>query len=708
MAQKILVIAEKPDMGRKIASALTGPVKNGQGCVYTADATVSWGIGHLLELAMPEEYDEKYKKFSWENLPFIPEKFIVKVTKEKSSQFKILKDLINSHDIIVNAGDPGREGQLIVDEILTYLRCKKPVKRLLLPELRPSAIQKAWAQMEDNIKYHNLYLAGLARGYADYLTGLNGTPAFTLLGQSKGYKGLLSVGRVQSPTLAIVVNRDKEIENFIPKDYYVVTAPINSPGKKPEKFNSTFKPNKEKDFNFIDEEGRLISKEKAQELINLCSNKPAKVIKYEIKDGLENPPLPFSLSKLQSFINSKFSLGAKEILDSCQSLYEKHEAQSYPRSDCQYLPEAAHSDAKNVLSAILKAWPEFQNIINNANVNIKHSCFNDSKLTDHYAIIPTVVSPNINNLSEKEKKVYKTVCQRYIAQFYPACKFKTATIELEIEGQIFKATGKVITEPGWKQVYSGETKDINEQENEEDNQSLPELTVGEILSSGQLISQLKQTKPPARFTEGSLIEAMANVHTLVSDPQKKAILKDKKGIGREATRTQIIDNLIKRNLLLKDGKKLISSQGARALINALPTKIVDPALTAVWEDALDKIAEGKITLDNFMSKQKEWIIQMIQIAKTTDIKIDGSMYAKKTENIQSQNSNSNSKPYPKKTSTSTSIKKPIFSKEELNDGDTCPNCKKGKMVKRVAKASGKEFLGCNNFPKCNFLHWPKN
>lgn len=717
---KILVIAEKPDMGRKIAQALKGPVKNGQGCVYTTDATVSWAIGHLMELAMPAEYKPEWEKFNWDNLPMIPDQWIVKVTKEKSAQFKILKELIKDHDIIVNAGDPGREGQLIIDEILSYLKCKKPVKRLLLPELRPAAIQKAWSQMQDNAKFFPLYQAGLARGYADWLVGLNATPAYTLLGQKKGYKGVLSVGRVQSPTLAIVVRRDQEIENFVPKDYYVLKAQVtSSQEKKINDFFALWKPTSTTNALVIDEEKRLIDASFANKVAQLCSGKKAVVTHFEIKDGSESPPMPFSLSKLQSFANSKHSLGAKEILDSCQSLYEKHEAQSYPRSDCQYLPEAAHADAVKILNVIATSWSEFAPLCAKADVSIKHSCWDDSKLTDHYAIIPTVVSPSMQALSDKDKKVYKSVCQRYLAQFFPACKFKTATIELDIEGEKFRAVGKIITDPGWRQVYS--TLELKEEETEasvDDSQALPELSVGDVLFCSKVNVEKKQTKPPARFTEGSLIEAMANVHTLVSDPQQKAILKEKKGIGREATRTQIIENLIRRTLMLKEGKKLISSPGARALITALPSKVTDPALTAIWEDGLDKIAQGKVTLDAFMQKQIQWVSQLIAQARVSEINI----LPRAPSNFKTNStSGATASPGAQKTSKSSSAKesKPKDMKAvwnanakinatDLKAGDKCPKCSKGVMNKRVAKASGKEFLGCAAWPKCDYSFWPKN
>lgn len=717
---KILVIAEKPDMGRKIAQALKGPMKNGHGCVYTSDATVSWAIGHLLESVMPKEYNPEWEKFNWNNLPMFPEKWITKITKEKANQFKILKELVASHDIIVNAGDPGREGQLIVDEILTYMKCRKPVKRLLLPELRPAAIQKAWAAMEDNAKYFPLYQAGLARGYADWLVGLNLTPAYTLLGQKQGYKGVLSVGRVQSPTLAIVVKRDHIIENFIPRDYYILKATMASHPQQNKKINNFFafwKHQKTTAPTLLDEDKRLIDAAFAKDVAQKVKGKNAKVISFEIQDGTESPPLPFSLSKLQSFANSKYSFGAKEILDGCQVLYEKHEAQSYPRSDCQYLPEAAHADGPKILQVIAQSFPEFAPLCAKADPTIKHAVWNDSKLTDHYAIIPTVVAPTMTALSAKEQKIYRSVAQRYLAQFFPVCKFKTAIIEVEVEGEIFRSSGKIILDPGWKVVFSGADAEEKEEGKEGEGdieQKLPELTVGEILLCQDCAIENKKTKPPARFTEGSLIEAMANIHTLVDDPAKKAILKEKKGIGREATRTQIIENLIRRSLLLKEGKKLISSSGARGLIGALPAKVTDPALTAIWEDALDKIAENKVSLDSFMEKQKQWVAQLIEQAKTTQMTIapqqaiqNGKAGASKpgVAGKTAAKSGAPAKSAPaKKTDWSANAK---ISVDTMNAGDTCPKCKKGKMLQRTAKASGKTFFGCNLFPKCDYTYWPK-
>lgn len=706
---KILVIAEKPDMGRKIAQALKGPAKNGAGCVYTTDATVSWAIGHLLESGKPADYKEEWGRFSWDNLPMVPEKWITKVTKDKAAQFKILKELIASHDVIVNAGDPGREGQLIVDEILDYLKCKKPVKRLLLPELRPAAIQKAWAAMEDNKKYFNLYQAGLARGYADWLVGLNATPAYTLLGQAKGYRGVLSVGRVQSPTLAIVVRRDLEIDSFVPKEYFVVKATIDSGAqKKINPFFAFWKHQKTTAPQLLDKDGRLIDKTFAQNLMSKCKGKNAKVVHFDITDGSESAPLPFSLSKLQSFANSKYSLGAKEILDGCQTLYEKHEAQSYPRSDCQYLPEAAHADGSKILAVIAKSFPEFAAICAKADPTIKHNVWDDSKLTDHYAIIPTVTAPNMALLTDKEKKIHKSVAQRYLAQFFPVCRFKKATIEVEIEGEIFRSTGKIITDPGWRVVYAAE--DLDEEASDDIEQKLPSVAVGDVLLCTDCKAESKKTKPPARFTEGTLIEAMANIHTLVDDPEKKAILKDKKGIGREATRTQILDNLIRRELLLRDGKKIISSGSARGLIGALPTKVTDPILTAVWEDALDKIADGKLSMDAFMQKQIQWVTQLVAQAKTTDLKIEPSAMpvtsktTSKSAGGKSVVSKSAAKPAVK-TDWAANAK---IDAQNLKAGDLCPKCKKGKMSARVAKASGKTFFGCNLFPKCDYTFWPKD
>jgi len=696
-----LIIAEKPDMGKQIASVLNQPHKKGDGFIETAEGTVTWCIGHILELMNPEGYDPDWKLWKFENLPMIPKDWKYSVTSSKAKQFKVIKELLKNATEIVNAGDPGREGQLIVDEVLHYLNNKKPVKRILLHSLDNQSVLKAFANLEDNTKFYPIYQAGLARGYADWLMGLNATRAYTLLGQKKGYKGVLSVGRVQSPTLAIVVNRDETIENFIPKDYYTINGLFN---KDNAGFKAYWKPQENITPEiWLDDEKRLINKEEAESIANKIKLKNATVKQYEEKDGEEGPPLPFSLSELQGYASAKWGMGAKQILDTCQSLYEK-KLQSYPRTDCTYIPEVLHREASIISANIGASIPALTTAANNANLSLKSKAWNDKKVaeSEHYGLIPTKEIANFNSLNGDEQKIYKAVCERYLAQFYPPCLYRAATIDIICENELFKATGKVIKDLGWKAVFKEQIEEPEENENsDEEEQIFPNIKTGDVLICSNSTMLCKLTKPPSRFTEGTLLKAMKNVHTLVSDPVQKKKLRETKGIGQEATRTQIIETLFKRELLLKKGKQVISSDAGRALIHALPTKVTDPALTAVWENALEQIAKGNLTLEVFIDKQSAWVRQLIEQAKTSEISVAASP-AKENKQY--------SKPYAKPSTTKTSTTKTTSktaTKSKAGGTGTCPKCGVGEMQPRVAKASGKKFLGCSNFPKCNHSIWEK-
>lgn len=692
-----LIIAEKPDMGRKIAAALPKPHKQGNGYIQTAGGKVTWAIGHLMKSFEPKEYNPAWEKWSLDSLPMLLTDWKIKVEPEKAKQFKIVKDLISEASEIVNAGDPGREGQLIVDEILYYLNNKKPVKRVLLFSLDAKYIQQAFTQLKDNRDYFHLYEAAVCRGFADWSLGMNGTVAFTLKAQKSGYKGVLSVGRVQSPTLAIVVRRDEEIENFVPKQYFVITGHFLH---NQNLFNAYWKPQDSTPPAWIDSESRLINQQAAIDIANKVKGKPAVIKSYEEKEGKEPPPLPFSLSKMQIYANAKWSMSAKEVLDVCQALYEKHELQTYPRTDCQYLPENQLGDAQEILNHISQSHSNLANAVAGADTTLKSAAWNDSQLGEHFGLIPTKKQADLSQLSEKEKKIYQAVCERYIAQFYPPCEYKSAVVTIECEQEIFKANGKVITDPGWKKIFNND-EETEETSNDEEEQVFPQMSSGQQIKCENSKLQDKKTTPPPYFNEGSLIKAMTNVHTLVSDPEQKKKLKEKKGIGQEATRTQIIENLFKRNLLIRQGKKVISSPAGRSLVHALPKKVTDPALTAVWEDALDKIALGKLGADLFKQKQNQWITQLVEEAKNTEI---GSIAqnlptpAKSTKKSSSGGSPSTSAP--KKTTSSNSNSK--------GKGTTCPQCKKGQMVEKTAKASGKKFFGCSTWPACNHVEWPKN
>ncbi len=705
---KRLIIAEKPDMARKIASALKGPVKSGQGYIETAEATVSWAIGHIMKSLEPHEYDKKWEKWSFDNLPICIPKWQIKVDEKKAAQFKVLKTLIAQSDEIINAGDPGREGQLIVDEILHYLNNKKPVKRILLYSLDKQSIQKAWANLEDNQKYYPLYLAGVCRGEADFAIGMNATRAFTLMAQKNGYKGVLSVGRVQSPTLAIVVKRDEEIESFVPHTYYTISGLFSLPAlTKADAFTAYWKPNPSTNIQSLDSEKRLIDAQLAQSIIQKVNQKPAKVIDFEEHLGKENAPLPFNLSKLQIFASSKWGMGAKDVLDACQSLYEKHELQTYPRTDCQYLPENQFGDAAQILAHIQVSHPHLQKAASGANPQLKGEAWNDKKLGEHFGLIPTKKQANLNDLTDKEKKIYQAVCEVYIAQFYPPCEFKASSVLIDCSGEHFKANGKIILKPGWKAVYK-DAEEESDAQNDEESQIFPDIKKDSDLFCHEAKKAEKKTKPPARFTEGTLIKAMTNVHLLVSDPVQKKKLQEKKGIGQEATRTHIIENLFNKQLLLKQGKQLVSSDAGRVLVHALPKKIIDPGLTAIWEDALDRIADGTLDAKSFKEKQDAWIAQIVTDAQTVQMKkIDASnnvnLKDKKTVSPSAATTKKASVGAVQKPASSGVAQKPAV--KTTGGKMKCPACANGILVERVAKASGKTFYGCNQFPNCKQVQW---
>jgi DNA topoisomerase III len=685
-----VIIAEKPDMGRKIAAALAKPHKNGNGYIETADGIVTWCIGHIMKSFEPNEYNPAWEKWSFEQLPMLIDEWKIKIEPEKSKQFKVIKELLSTCTEVVNAGDPGREGQLIVDEVLQYLKFKKPSKRVLLYSLDQKSIKQAFANLQDNKNFFNLYEAGVCRGYADWLMGMNATRAYTLLAQKSGYKGVLSVGRVQSPTLAIVVRRDEEIENFKPHEYATIIAHFDHQGKT---FNAYWKHQQSTPKDWLDSEGRLINLQAATQISQKVINKNGIIKNYEEKDGKENAPLPFNLSKMQIYANAKWGMSAKEVLDTCQALYEKHELQTYPRTDCQYLPENQFSDASIILDHLKNSQPNLTQAINGANPNFKGASWDDSKLGEHFGLIPTKKQADLNQLSPNEKRIYQAVCERYVAQFYQACEYKTAAIIVECEQEIFKANGKIIIKPGWRSIFSNEEEAEEKINDDEQEQVFPNIAPNQQVLCKNSKKQEKKTSAPPRFTEGTLIKAMTNVHTLVSDPEQKKKLKEKKGIGQEATRTQIIENLFRRTLFTKQGKQIISSSAARSLIHALPKKVTDPALTAVWEDALDRIAEGKISAQTFKEKQNQWVIQLIEEAKKTTMAaiVQSAPPAKTSSNKINVGSS------PVKSTTKPSVK-----------GQSCPKCNVGQMVERTAKTSGKKFMACNNYPKCDHVEWPKN
>lgn len=713
-----LFIAEKPSMARSIAKNLPGPHSNKDGYIETGGGLVSWCIGHLLETSPPDAYDPKYEKFPWkfEDLPIIPTEWKLQVSKDKDKQVKIIKDLLKKCSEVVNAGDPGREGQLIVDELLVYLNNRKPVKRILLNALDDISVKKELLNLFDNTQFEPLYQAGLGRQRADWLVGMNMSRAYTILGSAAGYRGVLSVGRVQSPTLAIIVRRDREIENFVPIDYWTIKAKFESDlsGEKSQFWTAWMPPGtatttKEDDDedddeiavdpnkpNWLDEKNRINNEAKALEIVAKVKGKTGNVIEAERKRVQEQPPLPFDLSAMQILANAKWGASVKDALDACQSLYEKGYT-TYPRTDCTYLPESQHQDAHILIQSIATALPGKVALTTRANPTLKSRAWDDKKLGEHHAIIPTQSAPDLSKVTPLEAKIYEAVALRFLAQFYPAAEVDKAKIVIEVEEEKFIARGRTIVSPGWRDIYSNDPQNAEEPEKKDDDPSdsksdalLPPLNNGDQALCTHPQADAKKTSPPPRYTQGTLLDAMKKVHTLVSDPAVKKKLRSVEGIGRSATRAAIMDTLLRRTFIETKGKQLFSTQVGKSLIDALPPRLIDPALTAMWETALDSVATGKAPLESFMAKQNDWIVKLVEAAKTA-----------KVENLPQ------SQPYQpsanKSAAGKTSGGKSGTAKPKIKGAKSCPKCKKGQMVERTAKAgpnAGKAFLGCTNYPEC--------
>ena len=456
-----LIIAEKPSLGRAIAAALPNPQKKDQGFIKCGNGdVVTWCIGHLLEQVEPDAYDERYKKWNLADLPIVPEQWQLRPRKTSSKQLTVIRKLLKDATQIVHAGDPDREGQLLVDEVIDYCKVskvkKESMERLLISDLNLPAVKRALSQMRSNRDFIPLSVSALARSRADWLYGMNMTRAYTLLGQKAGYQGVLSVGRVQTPVLGLVVRRDEEIENFIPKDYFTLHAliPYQNNGQIFD-IRARWKPS-EACKPWQDEEGRVLNRKLVENVAQRIANQPATVTESEQKQSKQAAPLPYSLSALQIDASKRFSMSAQQVLDTCQSLYEKHKLITYPRSDSRYLPKEHYSQRESIVDAIANNAKELQSGAQGADLSLKSKAWNDSKVDAHHAIIPTPKKSSVNGLSANEMKIYQQIARQYLMQFYPPAVFADAKLVFDIAGGMFIAKGRQLINPGWK-VLMGKT-----------------------------------------------------------------------------------------------------------------------------------------------------------------------------------------------------------------------------------------------------------
>lgn len=605
-----LFIAEKPSLARAIADVLPKPHQRGDGFIKCGDGqTVTWCIGHLLEQAEPDAYEPRYARWNLQDLPIIPEKWQLKPRPSVTKQLKTIEALLKQATVVIHAGDPDREGQLLVDEVLDYLKLdaekRKTVKRCLINDLNPQAVERAIERLRENREFIPLCVSALARARADWLYGINMTRAYTLLGQRGGYQGVLSVGRVQTPVLGLVVRRDEEIENFVPKDFFEVKAHIVTP--KDERFVATWQPS-ESCIDYQDEEGRLFHRPLAEHVVSRIEGKPAIVTLYQDKRESEIAPLPFSLSALQIEAAKKYALSAQEVLDICQRLYETHKLITYPRSDSRYLPDEHFAGRHSVLNAIAVHQPDLTEF-ELPELDKKNRCWDDKKVDAHHAIIPTAKTTSVK-LTENESNIYQLIARQYIIQFMSDAVFRKCTIELEIENGKFIAKARFLAEAGWRVVLGGKERDA-----ENDGMPLPVVAKDDALlcEKGEVVE--RQTQPPRPFTDATLLSAMTGIARFVQDKALKKVLRETDGLGTEATRAGIIDLLFKRQFLYKKGRYIHSSPAGRALIHVLPDMATLPDMTAHWESVLTQISEKQTRYDDFMHPLSETLMQLIHYAR---------------------------------------------------------------------------------------------
>ena len=579
----ILCIAEKKSVAESIGKVL-GAIAPRDGFFEGNGYCVTWALGHLCTLKEPNDYTEMWQRWSLSSLPMIPPKFGIKLMGERSKerQFNIIKKLIEGAECIINCGDAGQEGELIQRWIMQKAQAKCPVKRLWVSSLTEEAIKEGFATLKDQSEYQSLYEAGLCRAIGDWLLGMNATRLYTL--KYGGNKQVLSIGRVQTPTLALIVKRQTEIENFVPKPYWELKT-------------------KYRDVMFGVVEGKFEEKEKAQEALQKISGEPFTVTDISAKKGNELPPRLYDLTSLQVDCNKKYGMTSDVTLQTIQSLYEKKYT-TYPRVDTTYLSEDIYPKCEGILKGLSDYQQLTAPLIGKPLLKSK-KVFDNKKVTDHHAIIPTGVRPQA--LNENEKRVYNLVATHFIAIFYPECKFCTTTVLGESGGVNFKATGKVITDPGWRVVFA---QDVPDNEKDEKNEIMPAFTKGE---SGPHTPELaeKMTQPPKPYTEATLLRAMETAGKTVDDEELRDLMKEN-GIGRPSTRAEIIKTLFKRNYIRNEKKNIFATPTGVELISIIRNELLKSAeLTGQWEKKLRDIERHSYEAKQFVDELKTMLIEVV-------------------------------------------------------------------------------------------------
>lgn len=606
---KVLVIAEKPSVGRELARVL-GCNQNGNGFISGPKYIVSWALGHLVTLADPEAYSERYKTWKLEDLPMLPSKMQLVVIKETARQYGILRSLITRPDVteLILATDSGREGELVGRWIFEKVGVKKPTKRLWISSQTDKAIKEGFNNLKPSSQYDLLYKSAECRAEADWLIGLNITRALTCK-----YNAQLSAGRVQTPTLAMIVQREEEIRKFVPKDFWTIDATVKG-------FSIRWKDRKSG-------QTRLFDKKNADEIVSKVTGQSAKIIEVKKEAKQELPPLAYDLTELQRDANRKYGYSAKKTLTIMQQLYESHKLVTYPRTDSRCITEDIVPTLLDRLKSIAVGpyAPMANNLIKNKFKATKRFVDN-SKVTDHHAIIPTEQYVNLGSLGNEERHIYDLIVKRFLAVLSPVSEYELTTVELEAAGELFSAKGKIIKADGWKAVYEGQgkTDDEDDDDEEKDDQSLPDIKKGEAYPITSIRAISGKTKPPARYNEATLLSAMEHPGKFTDNKSFRETLESTSGLGTPATRADIIEKLFSSFYMERRGKEIIPTSKGIQLIGLVPEDIKSPELTAKWEQQLERISKGNVNADAFVAQMKEYAAKLVSkvIANTESYKHD--------------------------------------------------------------------------------------
>lgn len=598
----IVCIAEKPSVARDIAKVL-GANTSHEGYLEGNGYQVTWTYGHLCTLKEPNDYQEMWQHWNLGSLPMIPQRFGIKLidSEHVKKQFAVIEKLYSKADEIVNCGDAGQEGELIQRWVMQKAGVKCPVKRLWISSLTEEAIKEGFENLKDQKDYEPLYMAGLSRAIGDWLLGMNATRLYTIKYKERtaNDRQPLSIGRVQTPTLAIIVNRQKEIENFKPTPYWVLSTLY-------------------RDTLFTSTKGKYNSKEEGEKAFEEIKDKPFEVTSVSKKNGTEKPPQLFDLTTLQVECNKKFGYSAEQTLNLIQGLYEK-KVTTYPRVDTQYLTDDIYSKCPQTLNGVFKykvngvaPYAELIRTIGGKPLRKDKKVFDNSKVTDHHAIIPTGVTPV--GLADMEQKVYDLICRRFIAVFYPDCKFSTTTVEGKAGDVDFKVTGKEILEPGFRVCFVKEKKSEEEtedtKENKDEEKTLPTFVKGESGPHEPTFTE-KETTPPPYYTEATLLRAMETAGKFVDNEELRAAMKEN-GIGRPSSRANIIETLFKRHYIKRQKKRIVATPTGIALVDIIHEELLkSPELTGIWEKKLRDIEAQKYDASTFIQELKDQITQIV-------------------------------------------------------------------------------------------------